>query len=84
MPVPPFKPQLDTDQEMMSQDTLGHVMVPSEPSANYILIHAQLVLAVFQGGFHGPAHTRYRTQLRPRRVNRCIAAAGLEVSDSSY
>jgi hypothetical protein len=49
--VPPFRPQLDTDQEMMSQDTLGHVMVPAEPRANHILIHAQLVFAVFQGGF---------------------------------
>ena len=41
---PPLKPQ--PDQEVVGQEGQRQVMVPADPAAHFVLIHAQFALAL--------------------------------------
>ena len=51
--LPPSKPLLSADQEVVSQDTLRHMTMPAEPGPNHILVDAQVACAILNAiGLH--------------------------------
>ena len=47
---------LPTNQEMMSENDQSHVMVPSAPEAEFVVVHDQFPFAFGKTGLDGPAH----------------------------
>lgn len=48
-----FWPLLSAKQEMMGQDTLGHIMIPAQPSADLVVVHAQAIFTLLDGRLMG-------------------------------
>jgi hypothetical protein len=53
---------LPSKQEMVSQKDQGHMMVPTVPEAQFILVHAQFPLTLGKTGFDGEAASHSRAQ----------------------
>src|SRR5260370_31219203 len=50
---------LPSNQEMMRQDDQRHVMVPTAPETQLIVVHAQLSLTLGKTGLDRPAHSTH-------------------------
>ena len=47
---------LPSNQEVMSQNNQGHMMMPSAPEAQFIVVHAQFSFRFLEALFNGPPH----------------------------
>src|SRR6266487_5614781 len=76
-----FFPQLapQPDQEVMRQQAQGQVVVPADPAADFVVVHAQLALALQDGRFDRPAHPTDPDQALPRRLSRCVGQIALQL-----
>src|SRR5574341_1077400 len=52
----------------MAQNRQGHVMMPTQPGARFVVIHPHFAFSFFQGGLHPPAQAAdtYEFLLRTR------------------
>ena len=44
-----FQSVLSMDQEVMGQETHRHMMMPTQPGANLVMVHAQATFTLFNG-----------------------------------
>ncbi len=76
---PLFQPFLDADEEMMGQNTLRHMVVPTHPRTDHVITHSQVIFAVFQSSLHWPAHSSDACQFSVRRSCWCNAEVRLKL-----
>src|SRR5712692_8599903 len=55
------------DKEEMSKSGKEHVMMPTQPTACFIVVEADLAFAFFKEGFNGPTQTTEADELSYRR-----------------
>ena len=54
MQEPFFEPFLTADQEVMGQETLRHMMMPTQPRTNFIVVQSQTAFRFLDGCFDRP------------------------------
>jgi len=64
---------LPANQEMMRQDDQRHVMVPTAPETQLIVVHAQLSLTLGKTGLDRPAHSTHTHKRGKRRLDGSVA-----------
>src|SRR5919106_4944483 len=62
----------------MGQDTKRHMMMPTSPTAHFILPHTQVLFALLKAGFNWPSHTAETRQRLKRGGGWGIAQIGLQ------
>src|SRR5438270_8922317 len=62
------QPTPQPDQEVMRQQTQGQVVMPADPAADFVVVHAQFALALQDGRLDRPAHAAGPDQVLPRRL----------------
>src|SRR5260370_40340613 len=68
---------LPSNQEMMRQDDERHVMVPSAPETQFVVVHPQFSLAFGKTGLNRPAHATHAHKGRERRLYGSVAQVKL-------
>ena len=66
-------------QEKVGQQTEGHVVMPADPAASFVVPQSQQLRACLQAGFDRPAHGRQPHQLRHGHVRRTLYQIGFEL-----
>ncbi len=56
-------PVLGKDQEVMSQKTHGHLMMPTQPGADLLMVRKQATFTLFNGFLKGPPATHSLTNV---------------------
>src|SRR5256885_10948551 len=74
------QPTPQPNQEVMRQQAQGQVVVPADPAAHFVVVHAQVTLAFQDGPLDRPAHPTDPDQSLPRRLRRCVGRIGLHLS----
>lgn len=67
-----MKVNLQTNQEMMSERNQEHMMMPSDPTAHLVMIHADFPFGFFKNGSNWPSHSAHSNQLRQWNADRRI------------
>src|SRR5687767_1735111 len=62
----------------MGQQTQGHMMMPSSPTAHFIIAHTQILFALLKTRLNWPSHPAEASQGGKRDTRRRIAQVGLE------
>src|SRR6266487_6486302 len=73
------QPAPQPDQEVMRQQTQGEVVMPADPAADFVVVHAQFALALQDGRLDRPAHPTHPDQSLPRRLRRCVGQIALQL-----
>src|SRR2546429_5232056 len=62
------QPTPQPNQEVMRQQAQGQVLVPADPAAHFVVVHAQFTLAFQDGRLDPPAHPTDPHQSLPQRL----------------
>ena len=66
------------DQEVMREHGHGHMMMPTRPTADFVMVHAQFGFAFLVGLLDRPAHRGQASQCFQRGVGGRIAPIGFQ------
>src|SRR6266851_10249796 len=64
------QPAPQPDQEVMCKQAHGQVVMPADPAAHFVVVHAQLPLALQDGRLDRPAHPTDPDQLGVGQLRR--------------
>src|SRR5262245_57108661 len=80
MPETFFQLQPKAHQKMMCQEGQRHMMMPTAPSAGFIMIHPQFAFAFFERSLDRPAQARLAYQISFGNLRRSIAQIIFDLS----
>ena len=69
-----------TDQEMMGQGNEQDMVMPTQPTAGFIMVEADFTFAFFKNDFDRPTHAAETNQVKQGGVCRRVAEVELEFS----
>src|SRR3990172_2644841 len=68
-----LKANSQTHQEVMSQRDQQHMMMPTQPTACFVVVKTDFAFGFFEDGFNRPAHAADAHELAERRIGGRIA-----------
>ena len=64
-----FEFQPHSNQQVVSQNAQGHVVMPSLPSTDFVVSQAEVLLSFLEAGLDGPAHAAEANQCDKRDLD---------------
>ena len=73
-----LKTDPQTDQEMMSQRDQQHMVMPTQPTAHFVMVKTDFAFGFFENGFDRPTHAADADELDQGCIGRSIAEVKLD------
>ncbi len=74
-----FEHQTQSHQKQVCHERMRHMMMPTHPTARFVMIHSNLAFAFFQRGLDRPAQSAHPDEFRARAGCRRIAQIELQL-----